>query len=83
MSDRDKFRKHAELVDRMAAVQGIDLQEAAIQGKLSIDDISDVVLRCSDCPNPEHCTKLLAELSQLDHVPEYCRNKDLFKDLKS
>ncbi|MEX0318645.1 MAG: DUF6455 family protein [Ruegeria sp.] len=81
MPDRDTLRRHADLVDRMASAQDIDLQEAAIHGDLTTDEISDAVLRCTDCPNPGHCAQFLARAAKPGNTPEYCRNQELFARL--
>ena len=58
MPTRESLRLHAGLVDDMARMLDIDLEEAAIGGKVSVDQISEAVLRCTDCPNPDHCQDL-------------------------
>ena len=78
MTDRDRLRRHADLVDRMASTLGIDLQEVAIKGDVSPDEISDIVLRCADCPNPDDCAGFLARNTNSKCTPEYCRNQELF-----
>ncbi|MGV6805703.1 MAG: DUF6455 family protein [Ruegeria sp.] len=81
MSSRESLRKHADLVDRMATSLGVDLQEEAIAGVISVDEITDAVLRCTDCPNPDHCVNALANQAVGGKPPEYCRNQDLLKKL--
>lgn len=81
MADRDQLKHHADLFDSMASTLGHDLQEAAIAGKLRIDDISDAVLRCADCSNPGHCQQWLADRERALDAPEYCRNRDLLDRL--
>ncbi|WP_299982072.1 DUF6455 family protein [uncultured Ruegeria sp.] len=81
MSDRAKLRHHAGLVDNMAATLGVDLQEAAIDGALRFDEISDAVLRCTECPNPGHCEALLSQNVDIGRAPEYCRNQELLNRL--
>ncbi len=82
MSDRETLRHHADLVDKMATTLGVDLQEAAIEGALEFDEISDAVLRCTKCPNPGHCESLLAQNQAASKTPEYCRNQELLSRLK-
>lgn len=81
MTSRETLKHHAELVDRMAANRGIDLEESAICGQVSVDEISDAVLRCTGCPNPGHCEKFLAQSTLAQLTPEYCRNQELFEKL--
>ncbi len=82
MPSRETLRLHAGLVDDMARMLDIDLQETAIEGGISIDQISDAVVRCADCPNPKHCQHLLQNVGALDHAPEYCRNQELLHKLR-
>lgn len=82
MHSQARLRHHAALLDRMSATLGIDMQQAAIDGKLRADDISDAVLRCAECPDPVHCAGWLADhASGADEPPEYCRNTDLMQRL--
>lgn len=81
MADRNLLKQHADLVDRMATTLGHDLQDAAIRGDVSIDDISDAVLRCTNCSNPGHCAGWLATRELAAHPPEYCRNGDMLDRL--
>lgn len=81
MPSQQTLRLHAGLVDDMAKMLDIDLEEAAIDGHLSIDHISEAVLRCTECPNPDHCQSLLAQSLGLSQTPEYCRNQELLHKL--
>ncbi len=82
MSRRETLRHHAGLVDQMATTLGVDLQEAAIEGAVQFDEISDAVLRCVDCPNPANCQTFLARNQTADRTPEYCRNQELLNRIK-
>ncbi|WP_298852401.1 DUF6455 family protein [uncultured Ruegeria sp.] len=81
MPTQETLRLHAGLVDDMARMLDIDLEEAAIDGSVSVDQISDAVLRCSDCPNPDHCKYLLNTAVSAQRTPEYCRNQELLHKL--
>lgn len=81
MSRREELRRHAALVDRMALKLGVDLQEAAIGGSVSIDEITDAVLRCTGCTNPDHCDRALVLQNSDGRPPEYCRNQELLARL--
>ncbi len=81
MSHRETLRRHAGLVDKMATALGVDLQEAAIDGALRVDEISDAVLRCTECPNPGHCEAFLTANPAAPRTPEYCRNQELLSRL--
>ena len=81
MTDTVDLRRHAILVDSMAGALGIDLEEAALRGELHMDEISDAVLRCVGCTNPEHCAHMLADTPKLTATPGYCRNRELMTRL--
>ncbi|WP_299077042.1 DUF6455 family protein [uncultured Ruegeria sp.] len=81
MPSRETLRLHAGLVDEMAKMLDVDLEEAAIGGSVSIDQISDAVVRCTECPNPAHCQSTISDTAFLNHTPEYCRNRDLLHKL--
>lgn len=81
MPNRETLRLHAGLFDRMATKLGVDLESAAIDGDVSIDQISDAVIRCTDCPNPAYCQAFLDHSEVAQRTPEYCRNQDLLRKL--
>ncbi|MFC3613970.1 DUF6455 family protein [Lutimaribacter marinistellae] len=81
MPSRDQIKHHAHLVDGMATTLGIDLQEAALNGDVSMDEVSEAVLSCTACTNPGHCAGWLEETRKAERTPEYCRNQDLFTRL--
>lgn len=77
-----RLKIHADLVDRMAAARGIDLQEAALRAHLTPGDISDLVMRCAGCTKPEACAKWLdAQKGAVSETPDYCRNAAEFAAL--
>ena len=82
MQSQNVLKRHAKLVDQMAETLGIDLEEAALRGDVAIDEISDAVLRCTACSNPDHCEGWLAGHDKADSTPGYCRNADLMDRLK-
>lgn len=88
MQSESTLKRHAHLVDRMATATGVDLEEEMLRGNLSIPDLDDAVLRCTGCTCPNACTTWLAQHSgpfaegQPATPPAYCRNADLFADLK-
>lgn len=84
MTSTTTLKKHAALVDRMATALGIDLEEKAMQGQIDFDQISEAVMACSGCANPEDCTIWLdAHEGQADATPDICRNTELFARLKA
>ncbi|MEL6467583.1 MAG: DUF6455 family protein [Pseudomonadota bacterium] len=81
MSDA-RLKIHADLIDRMATARGVDLQEAALRGDLSPDDISDLVLRCVGCTKPDSCAAWLeAQRGAVSETPGFCRNAEHFATL--
>ena len=83
MQNRSVLKRHAQLVDRMASALGIDLEEAGMRGDLSPSELSDAVLRCTGCSDPDQCERWLDEHEQgADETPGGCRNSDLFRQLK-
>jgi hypothetical protein len=84
MTSTTTLKKHAALVDRMANALGIDLEQKAMEGQIDFDQISDAVMACSGCSNPEDCTHWLdAQQGQTDTTPDICRNAELFARLKA
>ena len=80
----NRLKRHAALVDRMAAARGIDLEEAAMRAELTPSDLSDMVLRCAGCSNVDGCEKWLADqVGAVSDTPVYCRNADQFAELAS
>jgi hypothetical protein len=83
MTAPDKYKKHADLFDRTATRLGLDLEELAMAGALSIDEISDAVLRCTECSNPSDCRHWLDRNEGIAEAPPiYCRNQELMDALK-
>lgn len=82
MSIETKLKAHAALVDQMAQKLGVDLEDAVLSGAARFDDVADAVLRCTECSDPGHCQGWLAQSGARDAPPAYCRNVDLFADLK-
>lgn len=76
------LRKHASLVDRMADRVGVDFEESVLRGDIPPDLIPDLVLRCTNCTNPESCKRLLAATSTLETAPSYCVNRETFEKLQ-
>lgn len=84
MTTTTRYTKHAALVDRMAGLHGIDLQELVLRGQMDAGVLSDAVLRCSGCENPEGCSAWMStQLTPIENGPAICRNSELFSSLKS
>lgn len=81
MTDIHRFKRNAELVDRMWTTLG--LEEKVFEGQLDSMTLVDPVLRCSGCSNPDGC-----DLWLKTHVdtgaratPVMCRNTNVFDHL--
>lgn len=75
--------RHADLVDRMAAAQGVDLEQRIMEGRLELDTLGDAVLSCTACTNPDGCEDWLAAQDGVaPEPPRFCRNIALFGLLK-
>jgi hypothetical protein len=83
MQSARTLKHHASLVDRMATVQGVDLEEKMMEGLLTPGDLGDAVLACTGCANPGDCEHWLDAQPDSGTAPDYCRNVDLFADLKA
>ena len=71
MIETARLKHHVTLLDRTA-------------GGMSMDELSDAVLRCTECSNPGHCAGWLAERSEpAANTPGYCRNRDLLHRLQA
>lgn len=83
MREQSTLKTHAALFDSMSQTLGLDLQEMAIAGHLRFDEISEAVLRCSNCAHPQQCAARLApEGAGFETAPDYCRNRDLLAFLQ-
>jgi hypothetical protein len=83
MQNAETLRKHASLVDGMANHLGVDLEEWVMRGALEPDQIPDLVLRCTNCTDPDGCAKLLSATAALEEAPGYCVNRDTLAELAS
>ncbi len=84
MTRQTMFRRHADLVDRMATALGLDLEEAAMAGQIGMDTIGDAVLACTGCTHPDGCNRWLEmQTGKADATPTICRNSALFERLKA
>ncbi|MDR9392872.1 MAG: DUF6455 family protein [Roseovarius sp.] len=78
------LKRHAALVDRMAESLGLDLEEKMLEARLDVDDITDAVLACTGCSNPDGCERWLdTRQGKASRPPEICRNYELFERLKA
>ncbi|MHC0053395.1 DUF6455 family protein [Actibacterium sp. D379-3] len=72
-----KLDEHADLVQRMADVLGVDLAEEMQAGRLTPEQFRSTVLRCVGCLEAGECQHFLAlnAESGSDETPSFCRNK--------
>jgi Family of unknown function (DUF6455) len=83
MQNRSVLKRHAALVDKMAETLGVDLEEVTMRGDLEISEISDAVLSCTACANPEACRGWLGDHKEgAAQTPDYCRNSEMFQRLQ-
>ncbi|MDJ0994847.1 MAG: DUF6455 family protein [Dinoroseobacter sp.] len=76
MQNAKTLAKHAALVDSMADHLGLDLEEQVMRGAMDPGLIPDLVLRCTNCTDPEGCARLLSATERFDEAPSYCVNRD-------
>ncbi|SIO55801.1 hypothetical protein SAMN05444722_3534 [Rhodovulum sp. ES.010] len=83
MSGESKYDEHAELVEKMAEVLGIDLTEEMMAGRWTPEDMQATVSRCLGCTDPGQCKGWIGEhVSGTGETPAYCRNKDLLEAMR-
>lgn len=82
MQSRTTLKRHADLVDRMAGSQGVDLEERMMAGKLRPDELGDAVLACTGCARTDACVHWLDRTETAEDTPDYCRNAELFARLR-
>lgn len=83
MTGKTTLTRHADLMDRMANAVGVDLEQAMMEGRMTMDQLGDAVLACTGCTNPENCAHLLADqCGALPAPPDYCRNSETLLRLR-
>lgn len=75
------LRLGASLVDGMVRALGDDLSAAALDGRVSMDELAELVLRCAGCACPEDCASRLMPGADAALPPGYCRNRERLLDL--
>jgi hypothetical protein len=84
MQSQEKIRRHTALISHMADTLGLDLEEQTMTGHLDPEELADAVLRCTACAEPDTCEQWLAvRQGTVDAPPGYCRNTQLFEDLRN
>jgi hypothetical protein len=79
MISTDRIRRHAALLDGMAGSAGLDLQDLAISGRMSMDNLASAVLRCAACAHPDRCVDWLR--AETRALPDFCLNKPDLQEL--
>lgn len=82
MQGKRTLKTHAALVDRMATAQGLDLEEQMMRGRFTTSELEDAVLRCTGCSAPDACAHWLETQGQAEAAPLYCRNAQVFAELR-
>jgi len=83
MNDMTRLSTHARMVGRMATANGMDLAEQTRRGRITPDDVSDVIQSCSRCASKSWCNSWLAvHHTPVDTAPGFCRNKPWFDGLR-
>jgi len=78
------FASYSQRVQRMARTVGVDLGQAVLAGRLQHFPFSDIVFRCSRCPEHSACAIWLdAHQTGASEPPAYCRNTVLLKSLQA
>ncbi|RWR32225.1 hypothetical protein D2T29_08500 [Sinirhodobacter populi] len=78
---------HAALMNRVAAMQGVDMAGALRSGGLSGVAWRDAVMACLRCPAPHKCRHRLAAALRpgadpaLAELPAFCANRALIEAL--
>ena len=81
MPGKQTLDHHADLMGRMAATLGVDLDEAELRGALVPEQRDDMLFSCTACADPTACGKWLETVTVADAPPSYCRNRDVLLDL--
>lgn len=83
MPETKTFKRHTDLVDRMASTLGLDLEEEVYAGQLDPETLCDSVLRCTGCADPDGCEAwMAAQVAPAAVAPILCRNGEVFAALK-
>jgi uncharacterized protein DUF6455 len=78
------YVSHSKRVQKMAKTIGVDLGQVVLAGRLRNFPISDIVFRCSRCPEHRACEIWMdAHATGATDTPAYCRNKVVLKSLQS
>lgn len=82
MLNKTTLKRHAGLMDDMAGAVGVDMEEAMLGGRMSMDQLHDAVLACTGCAHPGACRHWLdAQDGTAGATPDYCRNADMLGQL--
>ncbi|MFK7940584.1 MAG: DUF6455 family protein [Roseovarius sp.] len=75
MTKHATIKHHAALMDNMAGALGVDMEQSMLEGRMTMDQLSDAVLGCTGCSNPDSCAHWVSQQTgTASAAPEYCRN---------
>jgi len=84
MTDMPRLSTPDRLVQRMARANGLDLTEETRRGRITADDVSEVIQSCSRCAAKAGCKSWLAvHETPVATTPGFCRNKPRFDGLRT
>ena len=84
MTNPTTHHRHTDLMDRMAQVLGLDLEETIMAGQLQLDTLGEAVLACTGCANADGCDRWLEmQTETVAAAPGICRNAGLFARLRA
>jgi hypothetical protein len=75
MSYESRFNTHEQLMSRMAAANGADLELAMQTGALAPEGYEAAVHKCTGCNDADGCRSFLQD--GRSGMPDFCRNQDL------
>lgn len=78
-----RIGESADRMGRMATTVGADMGTALVDGRLSPEGLRSAVGRCHGCTDSCACDAWLeTHQGGADTPPGYCRNTDLFADIR-
>ena len=79
----DEIEQHFWLTRSVARVMGVSLSEAMADGRLSLDQLTEMVSRCRAAGCHKACLQWLADQSATaDAAPAHCASAQLLKQLR-
>lgn len=79
----NKLALSSDLVNGMADRLGVDIPARLVRNpELEAIRLKAAIARCSHCTNQDDCVDLQGCTSRLEDTPDYCQNKNLFKQIR-